>query len=144
MPKNEDSAPGEGQHPYVDRLRGDPSEPPRRVRVLAGLPGDSDRPGFTRIYFTKDLKSYAEFKADDVVYTEPVPADQPPSLGMEATRVGVGRDAAIDFVRTRGGAPVDEWDLDVRLAPRAAGAAPLMLDEPETWEAECPGPYWFA
>ena len=34
------------QHPLVERLKPDPSQPAKRVVVLTGLPGKSDRNGF--------------------------------------------------------------------------------------------------
>jgi hypothetical protein len=125
------------QDPFVERLRPDPSEPPTRVMVLEGLLGDSDRAGFRRLYFTSELDHYAEFRADQVLSVETLPADRPPFLGQEATRVTLPRDATVDYTRTRTARPVDEFDLDVRLGP--AGG---MIPGPGTWEAECPGPTW--
>ena len=125
------------QDPFVERLRPDPSEPPTRVMVLDGLLGDSDRPGFRRLYFTSELDHYAEFRADQVLSVETLPADRPPFPGQESTRVTLPRDATVDYTRTRTARPVDEFDLDVRLGP--AGG---MIPGPGTWEAECPGPTW--
>jgi hypothetical protein len=104
-----------GQDPYVERLRPDPSEPPQRVIVHSGLLGNSDRPGYHRLYFNRALNHYAEFKTEDVVYTEPIPPEQPPFLGEQATRVTLKRDATIDYTRSRRARPLDEFDLDVRL-----------------------------
>jgi hypothetical protein len=43
-------------------------------------------------------------------------------LGQPATRVGIRRDATIEFTQARTPRPVDEFDLDVRLmAPGRAG-----------------------
>ena len=118
---------GEGadrpQDPLVARLRPDPSQPPEPAVTLEGVLGDSERPGFRRLYFTAELDSFAEFRADDVLSMGEIPADQPPFLGEPATRVTLRRDAAVDFTRTQRGRPIDEFDLDVRLAP-AAGAGP--------------------
>jgi hypothetical protein len=125
------------QDPFVERLRPDPSEPPTPAMVLEGLLGDSDRAGFRRLYFTSELDHYAEFRADQVLSVETLPADRPPFLGQEATRVTLPRDATVDYTRTRTARPVDEFDLDVRL-----GAAGRMVPGPGTWEAECPGPTW--
>jgi hypothetical protein len=66
------------QDPYIERLRPDPSEPPERVRILEGLMGDSDREGYRRLCFTRELDYYAEFRAEDVVFSESIPPDQPP------------------------------------------------------------------
>src|SRR5215207_11283373 len=82
---------------FVERIRPDPSEPPERVRILEGLLGDSDREGYRRLYFTPELDYYAEFRAEDVLFSEPIPSDQPPFLGQEATTVGIRRDATIDY-----------------------------------------------
>ena len=104
-----------GQDPFVERRRPDPSQPPEPVRMLEGLLGDSDREGYKRLYFTRELDHYAEFRAEDVIFSEPIPSDQPPFLGLDATRVGIRRDATIEYTRVRAPRPVDEFDLDVRL-----------------------------
>ena len=104
-----------GQDPYVERLRPDPSQPPEPVRILEGLLGDSDREGYKRLYFTRELDHYAEFRTEDVVFREPIPSEQPPMVGLDATRVGIRRDAPIEYTRVRAPRPVDEFDLDVRL-----------------------------
>ncbi len=101
------------QDPLVARLRPDPSQPPEPTRSLAGLLGDSDRPGFRRLYFTPELDYYAEFKSEDVVTVADIPPDQPPLMGESATRVTLNRDAPVDIVRMRRARPVDEFDLDV-------------------------------
>ena len=109
------------QDPYVERLKPDPSQPARRVVELVGLPGNSDRPGYQRLYLTTKLDYYAEFLTSDMVHTEAVPADQSPFPGHEATRVSVSRDATIHDIWARSPQPVDEFDLDVRLGAPAAG-----------------------
>jgi hypothetical protein len=88
-----------GQDPFVERRRPDPSQPPERVRILEGLLGDSDREGYKRLYFTRELDSYAEFRAEDVVYSESIPPEQSPFLGQQATRVGIRWDATLEFTR---------------------------------------------
>ena len=115
------------QDPFVERLRRDPSQPPQPVRVLEGLLGNSDRAGYHRLYFTREFDSYAEFRAEDVVYREPVPPDQPPFPGLDASRVGIRRDAPVWYTQVRTPRPVDEFDLDIRLArlgPSRGVAAP--------------------
>lgn len=111
------------QDPHVERLRPDPSQPPQRVIVLRGLLGYSDREGYQRLYFTRELDYYAEFRLEDVVHTEPIPADQPPLMGLDGTAVSIKRDAPIEYTRIRTGQPLDEFDLDIRLGPRATPAA---------------------
>ena len=112
------------QDPLVERLRPDPAQPPERTRTLQGMLGDSDRSGMRRLYFTAELDVYAEFRTEDVVSVADVPADQPPFLGEQATRVELRRDAAVDFTRTHQRRPVDEFDLDVRLAAGAGAIGP--------------------
>jgi hypothetical protein len=104
-----------GQDPFVERLRPDPSQPPERVRILEGLLGDSDREGYKRLYFNRELDYYAEFRAEDVVFSAPIPSDQPPLVGLEATRLGIRWNATIEYTRLRTPRPVDEFDLDIRL-----------------------------
>jgi hypothetical protein len=107
------------------------------VRILEGLLGDSDREGYKRLYFTRELDHYAEFRAEDVVFREPIPPDQPPFFGQQATRVGIRRDAPIEFTRVRTPKPVDEFDLDVRLAGLRAGARPLFFGGDTSFGEAC-------
>jgi hypothetical protein len=127
MPDEEHGDGGEHRtDPFVERLRPDPGQPPQSVLILEGLLGDSDRAGHRRLYFTRSLNYYAEFRDEDVVYTESIPADQGPMPGLDATRVGIRAGASIDHTRTVTAEPVDEFDLDVQLGSstaRAAGAA---------------------
>ena len=120
------------QDPLVERERPDPSQPPEPTKALEGALGDSDRPGFRRLYFTAELDSYAEFRVDDVLSVVDIPPDQPPFLGEPATRVTLRRDAAVDFTRTQRARPRDEFDLDVRLALGAGVPQdrPLTFGEP--------------
>jgi len=119
------------QHPYVERLKPDPSQPARRVIELLGLPGNSDRAGYQRLYLTTKLDYYAEFPTSDIVASETVAAGQSPFQGQEATRVSVARDATIHYVWVRSPQPVAEFDLDVRLGPPATGAhAPQLPISP--------------
>jgi hypothetical protein len=126
MPEKRDSGSGETpeslpQHPLVGRLKPDPTQPAQRVIELVGLPGDSDRVGYQRLYLTARLDYYAEFQAHDIVYGETVAADVSPIAGQEATKVSIRRDATINYTWVRSPQPLDEFDLDVRLG--AAGFA---------------------
>jgi hypothetical protein len=124
--------------PYVRARISGPGESAGRTLTLAGLLGDSDRPGRRRLYFNTSLDYYAEFAVDDVLAVEDVPADQSPFVGLDATRVTVRSDARVEYTYARVVGSSDDFDLDIRKAPRAmAGPRPLMA---ETWEAECPGP----
>jgi hypothetical protein len=128
---------GLSQDPFVERRRPDPSQPPEPVRILEGLLGDSDREGYKRLYFTRKLDNYAEFRTEDVVFREPIPSEQAPLVGLEATRVGIRRDATIEYTRVRAPRPVDEFDLDVRL-----GGAPTRAPRGDhlPTEISCAGP----
>ena len=53
------------------------------------------RPGWRGLYFTAELDYYAEFRAEDVIAYADIPADQPPFLGEQATRVTLRRDAQV-------------------------------------------------
>ena len=113
---NDGDAGDRSQDTLVERLRPDPSQPPTPVRVLDGLLGDSDRPGFRRLYLTRQLDYYAEFRDEDVLVVKIEP-DQPPFLGEQASRVTLRRDATIEYTRVQTARPLDEFDLDVRLGP---------------------------
>jgi hypothetical protein len=115
------------QHPLVEQLKPDPAQPARRVVVLVGLPGNSDRSGFQRLYLSTKLDYFAEFLDSDIVSTEAVPAADSPFPGYDATRVSIGRDATIHYVRVRSPQPVDEFDLDVRLGAPVASTAPALI-----------------
>lgn len=123
---DEQKKPGESisQHPFVDQLRPDPSAPPAAVVRLEGLAGNSDRQGWVRLYLNRSLTFYAEFRREDVVFTEPIPPEQSPIAGLEATRAGLRQDAVIEYTRTTRAKPRDEFDLDIQLAaapPRGEG-----------------------
>jgi hypothetical protein len=108
------------QHPLVESLRPDPSQPAKKTVVLIGLPGKSDRPGYQRLYLTTKLNYYAEFLVSGILNSETIAADKSPFPGHEATQVTVGRDANIQYITATSPQPVDEFDLDVRLgAPMA-------------------------
>lgn len=127
------------QDPLVERLRPDPSQPPQAVLTLAGLLGDSDRAGYRRLYFTRDLNYYAEFQTEDVVDTASIPSSEPPFIGDEATRVTLKRDAVVAYTRVRSPRPIDEFDLDVRLGgARGPGIAAPFTEGPTACGGACP------
>jgi hypothetical protein len=139
------------QDPLVERLRPDPAQPAEPTKTLSGLLGDSDRPGSRRLYFTAELDYYAEFRVEDVIAYADIAADQPPFLGEPGTRVTLRRDAPVEYTHTQQAPPLDEFDLDVRLAgrpPAAAEPATFGCGDTEffgctqfcTMEAACPGP----
>ena len=115
------------QDPIVDRLRPSPAERPDAAVRMSGFLGDSDRPGFRRLYFTRDLDYYADFRVDDVLQIEPIPAEERPFRGDQATRVTIRRDATVEYTRTHTAQEVDEFDLDVQLRGRRTGRAPAVM-----------------
>ncbi|HWC27364.1 MAG TPA: hypothetical protein VG474_12330 [Solirubrobacteraceae bacterium] len=124
---------GRSQDPRVEGRRPDPAGPPTPARTLLGFLGDSDRRGFRRLYFTRELDYYAEFRVDDVLHVEEIAPEQQPFVGEQATRVLIRRDATVEYTRTHTPRPVDEFDLDVRLASRRDVGAWRA----ETWQTEC-------
>jgi len=135
------------QHPYVEKLRPDPSRPPTPVVTRVGLLGRSDRPGYQRLYFTRDLATFAEFLTSDVLYVEPVPAADSPIPGIDASRISLPQDATIHYTRSTKATALDEFDLNLRTAPGAqsfmpqAGAdtAPMRCgtDTQNTHQTQC-------
>jgi hypothetical protein len=122
------------QHPLVENLKPDPSQPARKSVVLTGLPGKSDRQGYQRLYLTTKLDYYAEFLTRDILNADVIPADRSPFPGLEATRVTIGRDSTIHYILVRSSQPVDEFDLDIRLGAQGAMSAALPLPT-----QTCPG-----
>jgi hypothetical protein len=92
------------------------------TRTLTGLLGDSDRAGFQRLYFARDRGYHAEFRAEDVVGTAPVPPDEQPLAG--AMRVTVRDGASMEYGRPGGGEPPDEYDIDVQPGQGTPASAP--------------------
>jgi len=125
------------QHPLVESLRPDPSQPAKKTVVLIGLPGKSDRPGYQRLYLTTKLDYYAEFLVSGILSAETIPADSSPFPGHEATKVTVGRNANIQYISAKSPQPVDEFDLDIRLGAQAAAAAAVPFGE-LTQQNTCP------
>jgi hypothetical protein len=125
---DEEKKPGESlsQHPFVGQVRPDPSAPPSAVVHLEGLVGNSDREGWMRLYFNRSLMHYAEFRREDVVFTEPIPPEQSPIAGIEATRVGLRQDAVIEYTRTTRARPQDEFDLGIQLGTAPPGVQPQL------------------
>jgi hypothetical protein len=97
---------------------------------LAGLWGDSDRPGCRRLYLTTKLDYFVEFRVDDVLAVASVPPEAAPFVGLDATRVTLAQDAAIDWVRRQVG----------RTDPFLLEASNAIVQPPEltTWGADCP------
>ena len=115
--------------PYVrERLTAGASQ---TGESLAGLWGDSDRPGCRRLYLTTKLDYFVEFRLDEVLAVESVPPEAPPFVGLDATRVTLALEATVDWVRRQVGG-TDPFLLDARDA---------IVQPPDltTWGADCPG-----
>jgi hypothetical protein len=126
MPDEEKKPESLSQHPFVGQVRPDPSAPPSAVAHLEGLVGNSDREGWMRLYSNRSLTHYAEFRREDVVFTEPIPPEQSPIAGIEATRVGLRQDALIEYTRTTRARPQDEFDLGIQLGMAPPGVQPQL------------------
>jgi hypothetical protein len=135
MSEDATTAGDRAQDPLVERYRPDPAQPAATFRTLQGFWGHSDRAGFRRLYFTRSLNSYAEFRADDIASTADIPADESPYPGEQATRVVLPTSAMVDFVRTRSLAR-DPFDLDLRFRRRLASAEGIALS-PDIICLEC-------
>ncbi len=123
--------------PFVAARINDPTAAPPATLTLVGLLGDSDRPGRRRLYLNTRLDYWVEVRTEDVLAVEDVGPGQPPFQGLDATRLTVARDAALDYVRTAGAGASDPFSVQ----PMTAMARPMPAFA-ETWEAECPGPSW--
>lgn len=122
------------QDPYVQRMRPDPSDPARSVIAFSGLLGDSDRPGYRRLYLSKALNYYAEVRSIDIVHVDSIPPDVPPFEGLRATRITMERSAPIDYVWSGNSAELGDFDLDIRINPPSGMLTPLTY-------TMTPGPY---
>jgi hypothetical protein len=105
------------EHPLVGSLRKDPARPATPTVAVTGLFGRSDDPEKRRVYFSRELAYYAEFRVEDVVLYESVPVEESPIPDYEATRVTLHRGSRIDFTYARTDSLVaeDQFDLDIRL-----------------------------
>ncbi len=115
MADEDNSIEGRPPDPFVASRINNPAEPPVASFELAGLLGDSDRDGYRRLYLNTRLDCYAEFRVDDVLAVESIGAETPPFVGLDATRVTLKRDTAVNYVRSRSG-PRGGFELDAQLA----------------------------
>lgn len=108
------------QDPIVDRFRPEPTQPAVSGVTLKGALGDSDRPGYRRLYFTRNLDYYAEFAVEDVLHSSRIPPEKSPFPDEEATAITLKRGANVEYTRSRVVRAPDEFDLDFRRRlPRA-------------------------
>lgn len=121
--------------PFVAARISDPKAASPDTFALAGLLGDSDRPGRRRLYLNTKLDFWVEFRTDDVVAVESIGPDRPPFAGLDATRVELTREAHVEYVRSQAVGAEDPFAIQAETGPPALPSA-------QTWEAECPGPTW--
>lgn len=110
------------QDPLGERLRSDLAAPPHKAVTLAGLLGDSERPGYKRLYFSAALDHYAEIHSEDILHRGPIDPANPPFIGLVSTRLTVKRCAVIDYVRSTLSDAFDDFDIDVRLSAGAGSS----------------------
>ena len=106
------------QDPIVDRLKRDPSQPTAPTLTLIGFFGESDRPGYRRLYFTARPWTTSPNSAPRMSCTSPrsrlssrrSSASKPPGFRSVATPPSI--------TRARAPHALDEFDLDVKLRAR--------------------------
>jgi len=104
------------QDPIVERLRPDPAQPALRTTTLRGFLGNSELDGRQRIYFTRTLDYYAEFRSEDVVRIAAIAAEESPFPGEAATMVELPPGVTVNYVRARVTPETSPFDLDIRPA----------------------------
>jgi hypothetical protein len=110
------------QDTYVARHKSEPSDPPPEPALtMRGFLGDSERSGYRRLYFSRDLDYYAEFRTDDVVELSRISSDSSPFPGDEATKLVLRRDATVEYTQVRTARPLDVYDVDLRFRPETTG-----------------------
>lgn len=120
------------------------SEPPQPMTCLVGILGKSARAGYWTLYLGLDMTRRAEIREEDILFSEPLAADQSPFGSMGGTRVCVKRGATVDYARTLsqqmpaeavGGG---EFDLDVRLGAAGRGRINMAAPQiPATQDTQC-------
>lgn len=72
------------QHPLVEALVPDPSQPPRKSVQLFGYPGKSTTPRVTRLWLDLDLTSYVDVPDEAIVHCKVLENDQGTMLWVDA------------------------------------------------------------
>ncbi len=80
------------QHPLVEALVPDPSQPPVNSITIVGLRGRSATAGLLRLYLTAALNEYVEIAEDEVLYSVELPDDG-------GTQVWVNASSKVQHVR---------------------------------------------
>jgi hypothetical protein len=96
--------------------RATPDSPARPGLTLVGFLGDSNQPGFRRLYLDDSLTIFIEFNVEFVVYDYQLPAGQCPFVGEPATSVTFKLDAELEFEQSRTYTS-EEWQLDPPIGP---------------------------
>jgi len=138
MADNDNGIEGRPPDPFVAARINDPATPAAATFQLAGLLGDSDRDGLRRLYLNTALDYYVEFRNEDVVTVESVAPDQPPFVGLDATRISLKRDAQVEYVRTRA-ATTDAFTVDVQRGGVPGGFIPDPTDPTGTLPTDFTG-----
>jgi hypothetical protein len=116
------------QDPIVERLRPDPARPALRTTTLRGFLGHSELPDRQRIYFTRTLDYYAEFRSEDVVQITALPAEESPFPGEPASMVELPPGVTINYVRALVTQEKAPFDLDIRPASLGIQDIPIFTD----------------
>ncbi|MFI1154949.1 hypothetical protein [Streptomyces sp. NPDC020817] len=114
------------------------AHPPVSGPKLKGFPGDGERDGQRRLYFTKNLDYYAEFAVEDVQHAEAIRQERQPFRAGEATEVTLREGAVVAYTRNRVARPTDEFDLDFRCRPRIRQQADPEPGSEEGTFVPCP------
>jgi len=117
-PEEEEGPQGQAQNERVNRVRPRPTDLPARVFEVVGFLGDSDRPGYARLYLNRALTYYMEFPREDAQF-ERVPQGEHPVPDEDVTRVMLPQDAQVEYVRSQKLNEPDEFDIDVDVSPIA-------------------------
>ena len=127
------------QHPLVENLVPDPTQPAPPMKAFEGLLGKSGREGYWRLYLSRELNDYIEVKEEDVLNGVSIPQELS-LLRVEATRVWLRRGAEIAYTHTQSGRAEEvsayltiEPGIRQRKDERACRIATLCCD---TWQSE--------
>jgi hypothetical protein len=113
----------------IARLVSGSSQAPVGLTSFVGLLRRSATPGRWLLYPSLDMNLSVEIAEEDIVHSEPLPAEKSPFGSLGGTRIFVKKGAEVTTTRTvshtqAAGAAGDEFDLDIRLGG-GAGRTPL-------------------
>jgi hypothetical protein len=115
----------------VAQLVSGAAEPSAGLTSYVGLLSRSPTAGRWRLYLSLDMSVYVEFKEEDIVHSEQLPADRSPFGSLGGTQVFVKKGAEVTTTQTvtrtlEAGSAEDEFDLDIRLGAPAGLTAPAL------------------